>query len=214
MLCLGNPPPSRPANPRGRRSPGVHHPPDWQKERLVTVLVGTSNTLKVALLLSLTYFLIIAPASAASALLEWELSPSEDVVAYDIYFGERSGAYYGIIYVGQTNRIRVDDLVPGNDYYFAAKAITAAGLESSFSNEVCFRPAAVEPGSTLTLSRVSDGSFLLKGNGNPGMEVVIEASEDLELWSQIGTVFVNDEGVFFFLDQGESIQKFYRVTEL
>jgi hypothetical protein len=78
---------------------------------------------------------------AGSATLSWlpptqnsDGSPLQNLSGYTVYWGTTQGSYSSSVTVnnpGLTSYV-VDNLVPGT-YYFSAKALTSAGLESAFS---------------------------------------------------------------------------------
>ena len=73
--------------------------------------------------------------SSSGLTLAWDASPGPDVVKYRVYRGVRSGAY------SQTSEtvgtVFYDlGLMPGKTYFYAVTAVSGAGLESNYSNEV------------------------------------------------------------------------------
>ncbi len=68
--------------------------------------------------------------------LQWDKVTDEDLAGYLIYYGEKSGDYYYAIDNGTANTIRVKNLLPGGNYYFAARAYDKSSNLSEFSNEV------------------------------------------------------------------------------
>lgn len=78
--------------------------------------------------------------------LQWEPSPDPSVVNYRVFWGTRSRAYEQSLDVGLASSVSLGPLTPGVTYYFAAKALTADGRESDYSNEVSFNvPAPAAP---------------------------------------------------------------------
>ncbi len=80
------------------------------------------------------------PAASGSAALAWAPSPDADTLGYRVYYGTAPRTYdqvrgSGLDAQGAT-RFVVQDLVPGQRYYFAVTAYDAAGNESAFSTEV------------------------------------------------------------------------------
>ena len=68
--------------------------------------------------------------------LEWNKVTDADLAGYLIYYGNKSGSYYYLFDNGTANTIRVDHLVPGQSYFFAARAYDKSGNISKSSNEV------------------------------------------------------------------------------
>lgn len=74
-----------------------------------------------------------------SVQLAWDASLSPSVTNYSIYYGVGAGQYTNKLSAGTNLTFTVSNLVRGVTFYFAATA-TASNLESSFSNEVNYRP--------------------------------------------------------------------------
>ena len=87
------------------------------------------------LLIVAVLLLSITSAEAAYVEIEWDPSPSH-IAGYKVYYGTASGEYVHCIDVGMTTSYRLDGLLEGVTYYFAATAYNNSGLESNFSNEV------------------------------------------------------------------------------
>ena len=81
------------------------------------------------------FFRCALSANAATAILQWDPSPSPEAAGYRIYFGVASGDYTDTVSVGVVTTATITGLVTGTKYYFAATAFDAAGSESEFSNE-------------------------------------------------------------------------------
>jgi len=79
---------------------------------------------------------IAAPSRAGDVTLAWDPSPDENVDHYVVYWGTESGNYtQNSPPINDATSYTVASLEEGVDYYFAAKAVGGAGLESDFSNE-------------------------------------------------------------------------------
>ncbi len=72
----------------------------------------------------------------------WQPSSDPSVVNYRVFWGTQSRAYDQSLAVGLATSVSLGPLTPGVIYYFAAKAVTADGRESDYSNEVSFRVQA------------------------------------------------------------------------
>jgi hypothetical protein len=94
--------------------------------------------------------IVARPGLADSVTLAWDPSSNPNVVAYHLYYGAASGKYTNFIALGLSTQATVTQLAAGTVYYFAATTIDSTGLESDFSPEAVYRPAA--PPSTITLS--------------------------------------------------------------
>lgn len=78
-----------------------------------------------------------------SVTLAWDPSPDPTVAAYNIYQGVTDGAYTNEILLGLVTNVTISPLVPGATYWFAATAVSMAGIESDFSTSVSYSvPAA------------------------------------------------------------------------
>ena len=83
-------------------------------------------------------------ARAGSVTLVWQPSPSEGVVAYHVYYGNRS--YQSSLLVpSQTTTAEIDGLEAGATHYFIVTAVNAAGAESRPSNEALFTVSSDAP---------------------------------------------------------------------
>src|SRR5438093_7220457 len=85
-------------------------------------------------------------ARAASATLAWQSSPSSGVVAYRIYYGTSSGRYQWSLVVPNQATAQLNGLTADTTYFFAVKAVDAAGKESLPSNEVRFTVSSGQTG--------------------------------------------------------------------
>jgi hypothetical protein len=84
---------------------------------------------------------LVAPAPASlNVTLAWNASTDSSVTGYRIYWGGASGTYTNMLDAGLVLTTTVSNLAYGPTYYFAGTAYDAAGLESSFSNEVSYMP--------------------------------------------------------------------------
>lgn len=80
--------------------------------------------------------------------LAWDESPSPSVAGYRVYFGPASRTYTNTVDVGHTTNVTVS--VPaGAVSYYAATAYDTSGLESDFSAEISYQPAAGQRLATL-----------------------------------------------------------------
>lgn len=70
--------------------------------------------------------------------LQWDPSPSTDVVGYRIYYGSASGSYDFVVDVGDVLTYDLNAGFPNDDTwrYFAITAYDYEGHESDYSNEV------------------------------------------------------------------------------
>ncbi len=78
-------------------------------------------------------FSVVEPAQVT---LIWDPNSESDLAGYKLYYGYSSRDYPNVIDVGNEEICIVDNLKPGETYYFAATAYNITGLESDYSNEV------------------------------------------------------------------------------
>ncbi len=143
--------------------------------------------------------------------LAWNASPGTDVTGYRIHYGTTSGNYTASIVVGNVTQGTIPGLEEGVTYHFAVTALNAAGLESSFSNEVIFKPGI----HTSRIRTAEDGATVLSLRGLIGRQYDIEASVDLKAWTLIETVTMPNGGSLEFSDPDAGIhrRRFYRTRQ-
>ena len=103
-------------------------------------------------------------ARAGSATLAWQPSPSKDVVAYHIYYGNRSDQS-SLVVPSQTTTAQVDGLAAGATYYFVVTAVNAAGAESRPSNEAISTVSTEVPSASAGLNNISTRANVLTASG-------------------------------------------------
>ena len=123
----------------------------------------TSVLMRVCLVLAL-FGIASNAARAGSATLAWQPSPSEGVVAYHIYYGNRS--YQSSLLVpSQTTTAEIDGLEAGATHYFIVTAVNAAGAESRPSNEALFTVSSDLPSAPAGLNNISTRANVLTASG-------------------------------------------------
>ena len=96
------------------------------------------------------------PVHAQSIRLAWDPSP-DTVAAYAVLQGTSSGVYTSEVLVpGTSTSADVPNLKSGSTYYFVVKAVNAAGLRSSATNQV----SVTIPAATTTTSGMPSGAAL------------------------------------------------------
>jgi hypothetical protein len=104
--------------------------------------LSLTRTWKLGLLSA--FLICVRFSTAADVTVGWDPSPSTNVVAYRVYYGMTAGAYASMMQVAApATTAMVSSLTAGATYFFAAKAVDAAGVESSFSNEASVAAAVV-----------------------------------------------------------------------
>ena len=125
--------------------------------------------------------------------LAWNAAPESGIQGYKVYVGTASGQYTQIYDAGTTPAYSVAAMELGKTYYFAVKTVGGGGLESDFSTELVVKVAPPP----LPVS----GGISMNASGQPGLdwsfpvaaldsapEFIVEASDDLVAWAQVGTV--------------------------
>ncbi len=72
-----------------------------------------------------------------TAVISWDSNTEPDISSYKVFYGTGSGNYSDCVTVNSTETsCQIIDLLEGNTYYFAVKAVDMSGQESEFSSEV------------------------------------------------------------------------------
>ena len=191
--------------------------------RYGNALDGCSRMVRMARFLVGILFLLLLqdPAQAVMALpvdrydltLEWDPSPSPEVVGNHLYFGTTSRDYTDDIAIGDVTSVDVPDLSYGVTYYFVVTAVGANGQESAYSNEFSYVRSL--PAATVQIQGLADGQFMLTATGTIGHTYDIEATEDFNTWTVIGTETMGVSGSFNFTDTNAASfsSRFYRTSE-
>jgi fibronectin type 3 domain-containing protein len=136
----------------------------------------------------------------SSVTLTWDPSPDSAVAGYRLYEGLASQTYTNVIDVGNATAVTASGLVGSATYFYAVTAYDTDGAESAFSGEISYTvPLPANPPPAITLTALG-GSVLLSGAGQPGQTYHVLASQDLNIWTVIGTMTTDDIGSFAFTD--------------
>jgi hypothetical protein len=151
------------------------------------------------------------PAIASQSVqLNWSPSASPDVVGYNIYYGATSGDYTNELSVGNTTNVTVSGLSDSTTYYFAAKSINTAGIESAYSVQTSYVvPSAAAIFGTPVFS---SNAMSVTVRGIPGYVYVIEASTDLVNWLSLETNLT--PLIFTDTNAGRYSRRYYRAVYL
>jgi len=123
---------------------------------------------------------VIGPTGPTNALLSWDKSSDPNVTSYRVSRGVASRDYDTSFFTPGTNASFL--LVQGQTNFFAVSAISAAGLESDFSNEVSVKAVPTPPPPT-------------------NYAIVTLASSNMVNWSAILTNVVSNTGPLMFFRQ-------------
>lgn len=153
----------------------------------------------------------LAPANRpANVVLAWDPPPSSEIAGYNLYWGAASRCYTNLVSTSNLTAT-VTNLQRGVTYYFAVTAFTADGLESDFSNEVSYTPAARPIAPVLRLSMT--GGQQLQGLGEPYNRYELQRTTNLVVWTPMTTVTADRQGAFSAWDTGAgAVRVFYRTT--
>jgi hypothetical protein len=105
------------------------------------------------------------PALALDLTLGWDASTDPTVVGYNLYYGTTSRGYTNMVVAGSATTVTISNLASAVTYYFAATSVDNTGLESVYSAEASFGPAANLP---PTLDPIADMTI----NENDGLHTV------------------------------------------
>ena len=71
-----------------------------------------------------------------SVIVQWNSNKEPDLAGYYVFRGMQSRKYDVVVDVGLDTSYTINELIPGQRYYFAVKSYDLAGNESLFSKEV------------------------------------------------------------------------------
>lgn len=106
-----------------------------KRRKLLVILVG------VALWLGLMFYLITTICEAADVTLSLNPNSTTEPAGYKLYYGTKTKNYTSSVDLGAQVRdvqftVSIEEIVPGNTYYFAATAYDVDKNESAYSAEV------------------------------------------------------------------------------
>ena len=132
----------------------------------------------VPFLTAMMLMAIASPSRAKDVTLAWDPSPDENVDHYVVYWGPESGNYtQNSPPVKDATSYTVEGLEEGVDYYFAAKAVGGAGLESDFSNEAAI-PKIDSPEDACIINGEDAAGYPIQGRaaGLAAVEIFLNGS--------------------------------------
>jgi len=101
-------------------------------------------------------FISLSHVIGGSVNLRWEPNPEPNVVGYRVHRGTSSTTYDWFTDVGLATQTSIDDLVPGETYYFVVTAWNDGGLESGPSNEVLYSVPGDAPTPLLGVEQLAE----------------------------------------------------------
>jgi hypothetical protein len=153
---------------------------------------------------------LLSIVNAGEIHLEWNASPSSDVINYNIYYGTSSRVYTNTVSVGNVTNTVINKLNPNILYYFAATSTSTNNEESQISNEASAYPYELK----VTGIKTIDGYMNLSFDSLANHFYTIEASTNLTTWSSIYTTKIQtDKSTISFIDMDTPKYscRFYRI---
>jgi fibronectin type 3 domain-containing protein len=127
--------------------------------------------------------------------LAWDVNPEIDVSGYKVYMGTVSQQYSQTLDAGANTTLLVGSLEFGTTYYFAVSAINNASVESDLSSELVVTVAPPPLPMVAGILKSGSGqmglnwSFLKTALGTLP-EFVVSASQDLKVWTEVATIYL------------------------
>jgi hypothetical protein len=148
---------------------------------------------------------LMSATASQSVALNWNPGTGPHVAGYRIYYGPASHTYTNAIAVGNVTNAIISGLVEGATYYFGARTLDAAGVESGFSNETSYTIPAVAANTRPTLNPIANlpGISSDAANGKQMLKATVTSSDPALIANptmayvsprSTGTVTVNDGG--------------------
>jgi Bacterial Ig domain/Fibronectin type III domain/Protein of unknown function (DUF642) len=142
---------------------------------------------------------LVPLASTMSLTLAWNPVPETNIQGYRLYVGTASNQYAQVYETGNTVSFSVGDLVSGQTYYFAVKAVAANGAEGEGSEELIV-PVSSRPKATFdTFAGSIDERLTISA---PGVLANDTDMDSTRLYAALvsspanGTVVLNPDGSF------------------
>lgn len=166
------------------------------------------------------WMFIACGAGAVSITLQWDPSPSSNVVGYAVYYGTSSASYTARVDAGGQTTVSINDLIESTTYYFVAVAYTDYGVESLPSSELAYTVPSLPggPGSTFRISQlvVTAEGVALSWVALPGETYIVGYKESLKdpVWIVASPALLATGTVLQWTDLETAgiRQRFYSVT--
>jgi hypothetical protein len=155
-----------------------------------------------------------AGAAGQSVSFRWLPNSEPDVAGYKIHYGVASRTYTQVLDVGDTTSATISNLAFGTTYYFALTAYNTIGWESAYTRELVHSvPMMLAP---LQIRMAPPRQTVLTVTGPAGRTYDIQASEDLQNWTKIGSVTIGANGSSVFTENNppSRLKRFYRAFAL
>ncbi len=150
---------------------------------------------------------------ASPCTLGWNCSQDACVAGYTVYYGITGSTVTNRIDARNTNCATFYNLSAGSNYYFYATAYTAAGVESSPTSLVLYRPQAM---STLKMTNPTGAALNLKFQAAPGSLCHVEYTTSLNppQWQTLSSGTTDTNGNVTISDPlaGDPQSRYYRAA--
>jgi fibronectin type 3 domain-containing protein len=146
--------------------------------------------------------------ASQSVELSWTASPSPNIVAYQVYFGTRSGVYVNSAMFADVSDVLIPGLNSGQTYYFAVAAIDGNGNESPLSSEASYAVPGSTP-ITLQVQGSAAASQAVALSWTPSSEVdaygyVVNYGTQSGVYTASATFYYTTNGVISGLTGGDT----------
>lgn len=169
----------------------------------------------------MTWAFMAGGAGNVSVKLQWDPSPSSNVVGYAVYYGTVSGDYTARADAGAQTTVSISGLIESTTYYFVAVAYTDYGVESLPSNELAYTvPGDPDnPGSSIKIWSlvVTSEGVALSWVARPGETYLVVYKENLmdPVWIAASPALLATGTALRWTDTdpARKWQRFYSVTQ-
>jgi len=154
----------------------------WFHARLIfslVVMLSSFNTAKAI--------------SAVPVKLAWDASPDAAVAGYALYYRLAEASVTSRLDLGPAQAATLFDLDAGSDYLIYVVAYDTAGVESSASNVLSYRPLAL---TRLQISEQTDGTMNIQFSAAAGALCRVEFASSLasSQWQTLGSATADKNG--------------------
>lgn len=173
-------------------------------------------------LCAMTLTMMACGTEKVSITLQWDPSPSSNVLGYAVYYGTISGEYTARVDAGSQTTVSIGGLIESTTYYFVAVAYTDYGVESLPSNELAYTVPKIPttPGSTIRILglTVTAEGLALSWVTRPGETYVVVYKQSLKdlFWTEASPSLLATGTVLHWTDTKAAAnqQRFYSIVRL
>jgi len=124
--------------------------------------------------------------------------------------GARRLIEMGNVQLGTTSWLRL----PPGTYYWSVQAVDSAFAGSPFAAEQTFTVVSLITPRTTQVSRPSGNQFFFRFTACPGRSFIVQRSDDLASWTDLGPATETTSGVYEYLDTSAGASpRFYRARQ-